>query len=55
MLLLFHYNQALNLFNLKVLEMHGFHSWWGPVRRLVFAIHAGFWLNWLGLSTDNTD
>ena len=27
----------------------------GPVRRLVFAIHTGVWLNWLGLSTDNTD
>ena len=27
----------------------------GPVHRIVFAIHTGFLLNWLGLSTDNTD
>ena len=27
----------------------------GPVHRLVFAIHTGFWLNWLGLSNENSD
>ena len=27
----------------------------GPVHRLLFATHTGFWLHWLVLSTDHTD